>query len=191
MLHPTLGPNPCGRARPSVRSVFVVATFTDGRTLLQAVQTARAASYRIFDAYAPYPVHGLDEAMGIRPSRLPWVTFVAGSCALVFAVVLQFYTAVWDWPLDVGGKPDNSTLAFVPVAFEITILVAALLTVGALFLRARLHPGKVERLLADGITEDVFALALRKRDNFFEVSKVRELLLGCGAQDVQVKEAEA
>src|SRR3954467_335839 len=182
--------------RRSVRSTFVIATFEDGHALLKAVQVVRAASYRIFDAYGPHPVHGLDEAMGIRPSRLPWVTFAAGVCAVAFALVLQFYTAVWDWPLDVGGKPDNSALAFVPVTFEITVLVAALSTVGALFLRARLHPGKAEPLLADGITGDVFALALRKRDNFdapafwpsrlatpakpappFDVSRVREILL--------------
>jgi Protein of unknown function (DUF3341) len=178
-------------ARRSVHSVFVIATFDDARGLLQAVRAARAASYRIFDAYGPHPVHGLDEAMGIRPSRLPWVTFVCGACALLFAVLLQFYTAVWDWPLDVGGKPDNSALAFVPVAFEITVLVAALSTVGAFLLRARLHPGRPERLLAEGVTEDVFALALRKKDNFFDVSRVRELLLASGARDVEVKEADA
>lgn len=172
-------------------SEFVVATFADAAALLRAVRAARAQSYRIFDAYAPFPVHGLDEAMGVKRTRLPWVTLLAGGCALAFAALFQFYAAVWDWPLDVGGKPDNSSLAFIPVAFELTVLAGALTTVAALFLRARLYPGKVERPLAQGVTDDTFALALRKRDNFFDARRARELLLECGAREVEVKEAEA
>jgi hypothetical protein len=193
-----------------VPDLFVIATFADGQTLLRAVRAARAENYRIFDAYTPFPVHGLDEAMGIRRTRLPWVTLVAGAFGLVFAAALQFYTSVWDWPLDVGGKPDESALAFVPVAFEITVLVAALSTLGAFLLRARLYPGKAQQPLAGGATEDVFALALRKRDTSdssafgpsrpatpakpappFDVSRAREILLACGAREVDVKEAEA
>lgn len=171
-------------------SQFVVATFSDADALLRAVRAARAENYRIFDAYAPYPVAGLDRAMGIRRTLLPWVTLLAGASALAFAALFQFYAAVWDWPLDVGGKPDNSSLAFVPVAFELTILVGGLATVAALFLRARLYPGKAERLLAPGVTDDAFALALRKRDNFFDPRRVREILLESGALEVRLEEAE-
>ncbi len=172
-------------------SEFVVATFGDAEGLLRAVRAARAQSYRIFDAYAPFPVHGLDEAMGVRRTRLPWVTLLAGGCALAFAFLFQFYASIWDWPLNVGGKPDNSSLAFIPVAFELTVLAGALTTVAALFLRARLYPGKVERLLAKGVTDDTFALALRRRDNFFDARRVRELLLDCGAREVELKEVDA
>jgi len=168
-----------------------VATFADAEALLRAVRAARAESYRIFDAYAPYPIHGLDEAMGIRRTRLPWVTLVAACSALAFAALFQFYAAVWDWPLNVGGKPDNSSLAFIPVAFELTVLAGGLATVAALFLRARLYPGKMERLLAEGVTDDRFALAFRKRDNFFDARRVREILIDCGALKVELKEKEA
>jgi hypothetical protein len=169
----------------------VVATFADAEALLRAVRAARAESYRIFDAYAPYPIHGLDEAMGIRRTRLPWVTLVAACSALAFAALFQFYAAVWDWPLNVGGKPDNSSLAFIPVAFELTVLAGGLATVAALFLRARLYPGKMERLLAEGVTDDRFALAFRKRDNFFDARRVRDILIDCGALQVELKEKEA
>ncbi len=172
-------------------SQFVVATFADAEALLRAVRAARAESYRIFDAYAPYPIHGLDEAMGVRRTRLPWVTLVAACSALAFAALFQFYAAVWDWPLNVGGKPDNSSLAFIPVAFELTVLAGGLATVAALFLRARLYPGKVERLLAEGVTDDTFALAFRKRDNFFDARRVRDILIDCGALKVELKEKEA
>ena len=117
----------------------------------------RGAGVRVHDVYAPYPVHGLDDAMGIRRTRLPFVTLLAGLLGLCFALTFQYYTAVFDWPLDVGGKPENSTLAFVPVCFELTVLIGGLGTVGAFLLRARLYPGKRERLPVLGVTNNVFA----------------------------------
>src|SRR6266849_1740913 len=131
---------------------FLVATFSDTEELLQAVHAVREADFRIYDVFAPYPIHGLDQAMGIRRTRLPWVTLVAGSCALLFAVLFQFYTTVLDWPLNVGGKPDNSTLAFIPISFELTVLLGGLSTVAALFFRARLYPGKKASLGARSLS---------------------------------------
>src|SRR5262249_57587332 len=105
-------------------NTFVVATFSDPEALLRGVKALRAESFRVSDVYAPYPIHGLDDAMGVRHSRLPWITFLAGLGAMIGALVLQFYTNIWDWPLNVGGKPDNSTLAFVPVPSHLPPLLA-------------------------------------------------------------------
>jgi len=102
---------------------FLVATFSDAETLMRAVQAVRAEGFRIYDTYAPYPIHEMDRAMDIRRSRLPWVTLLAGILGLTFAIGFQFYAAVLDWPLNVGGKPDNSTLAFIPISFEIPVLL--------------------------------------------------------------------
>ena len=146
--------------------------------------------FRIYDVYAPYPVHGLDAAMGVRRSRLPWVTFVVGCCALVLALTFQFYTTVLDWPLNVGGKPDNSTLAFVPICFELTVLLSGLATVAALFLRAQLYPGKKEMLFAEGITNDTFALVLRRREPNFDTHRAWKLLEESGADRIREREAE-
>ena len=107
---------------------FVVATFPDSHRLLTAVRSARNAELRIQDVYAPYPIHDLDHAMGLRRSRLPLVTLVAGATALSIALFFQFYAAVLDWNLNVGGKPDNSSLAFVPICFELTVLISGLAT---------------------------------------------------------------
>jgi len=150
----------------------VVATFSDAEHLLGAVRAARREKFRIYDVYAPYPVHHLDEAMGIRRTRLPWVTLCAGIIGLASGLGLQFYTSVLDWPLNVGGKPDNSTLAFIPITFELTILFGGLATVAALFLRAQLFPGKQERLVAEGVTNDLFALVVRKPDASFDTSLI-------------------
>jgi len=171
-------------------SSFLVATFSDAEKLLHAVRAVRQENLRIYDVYAPYPIHGLDAAMGVRRTRLPWVTFLVGCCALVFAVTFQFYTTVLDWPLNVGGKPDNSTLAFVPICFELTVLLSGLATVAALFLRARLYPGKRESLFAEGVTNDTFALVLRKREAPFDVHRARKLLQDSGADRIREREAE-
>jgi hypothetical protein len=128
--------------------------------------------------------------MGIRRTRLPWVTLIVGLSALGFAIFLQFYTAVLDWPLNVGGKPNNSSLAFVPICFELTVLFGGLATVAALFLRGRLYPGKRERLIVPGVTNNMFALVLRKKDASFNAQRARQLLEQSGAEFVQDKEAE-
>lgn len=169
---------------------FIVATYSDADSLLRAVEIVRSENFSVYDVFAPYPIHGLDHAMGVRRSRLPWVTFIIGMAALAGALVLQFYTAVLDWPLNVGGKPNNSTLAFLPVTFELTVLLGGLSTVAALFIKGRLYPGKKERLIAEGVTNNKFALVLRKKDASFDTKRARQLLEQSGADRVQEKEAE-
>lgn len=169
---------------------FLVATFSDPERLLAAVRLVRREPLRLFDVYAPYPVHGLDEAMGIRRTRLPRITLLAGLVGLAFALSLQFYANVLDWPLDVGGKPDNSTLAFIPISFELTVLSAGLVTVAAFFLRARLYPGKQEQLAAPGVTDDVFALVLRRPDGAEPLQRAREIFDQCGAATVGEREVD-
>src|SRR5678809_343603 len=110
------------------RDDYLVARFRDADGLLAAVYAARDEGLTIQDVYTPCPVHGLEEAMGLRRSRLGFVTFAAGAVGLLAAMSFQFYAAVFDWTLNVGGKPNNSTLAFVPITFEITILFAGLAT---------------------------------------------------------------
>jgi hypothetical protein len=161
-----------------------VATFRDPDDLLQAVRALREHSFRIYDVYGPYPVHDLDHAIGLRRTRLPLVTLVAGTAALLFAICFQFYTSVLDWPLNVGGKPDNSTLAFVPICFELTVLIGGLSTFAALLFRARLFPGKREFLPAEGLTNDRFAIVVRRRDTHFDQAKASQLMEARGADRI-------
>jgi hypothetical protein len=167
---------------------FVVATFSEEHGLKEAVRRMRAHGFRIYDVYTPYPVHGLSELMGLRPSRLPVVGFAAGLGGLGMALALQFYTSVFDWPLDVGGKPANSTLAFIPISFELTVLCAGLATAAAFLVRCRLLPGARATAFAPDTSEDAFALVLRRRDATFDAGEARRLLLESGARQVTVKE---
>jgi hypothetical protein len=173
-----------------MRGNILVATFPDVDGLLRAVRRARREMLRVYDVFAPFPVHGLDEAMGIRHTRLPKVTLIAGLTGLAFALSLQFYANVLDWPLNVGGKPDNTTLAFIPISFELTVLFAGLTTVAAFLLRAKLFPGKQPWLPAPGVTDDVFALVLRKPTAEETHKRALALLADCGAASVTESEAD-
>jgi ActD protein len=173
-----------------VLSRYLIATYHDETRLLTAIGPIRDEHFRIHDVFAPYPVHGLDEAMAIRRTRLPWVTFAAGLAGLAAAVGLQVYASVLDWPMNVGGKPDNSALAFVPISFELTVLFAGLVTVAAFFLRARLYPGRRESLADPRVTDDVFALVVRKPRGAEATRRARELLLAAGAVEVAEREAD-
>ena len=168
----------------------MVAEFDSAEALIAAAEKTKLAGYRNLDAYSPFPVHGLSEAIGFHDVRLPWMIFIGGISGTFFGYTLQWYTAVIDYPMNVGGKPDNSTLAFIPITFEITVLLGGLSTVAALFLRTRLYPGKKEQLFAEGITNDTFALVLRKRDNFFDSRHARRLLEENGAQEIFEEESE-
>lgn len=168
---------------------LLVATFANVDSLLQAVRQARRETLRVHDVFAPFPIHGLDDAMGLRYTRLPKVTLIAGLTGLAFALCLQYYANVLDWPLNVGGKPDNTTLAFIPISFELTVLFGGLTTVAAFLLRARLFPGKRAWLPVAGVTDDAFALALRKPAADDAEQRARALLLEHGA--LRIEESEA
>src|SRR5256885_14402132 len=141
-------------ARP--RRDLVVGRFQQEGPLVEAVLAIRSCGLRIADVYSPYPVHRLDDAMAMRPSRLPVVAFAGGLLGLIAALSLELYTSVVDWPLNVGGKPDNSLLAFIPIAFELTILGAGLATCAALMVRSGLSPFRFAPPIDAAATDDTF-----------------------------------
>jgi hypothetical protein len=115
------------------------------------------------DAFTPYAVHGLDKAMGLRRSRLPFVCFAAAMLGAAFALSLQIYTSSVAWPINVGGKPFVSWPAFIPVAFELTVLFAALISAFTFFGRSKLFPGN-RQIALSRVTDDRFALVLQAED---------------------------
>jgi len=164
---------------------YLVATFVEPDALVDAVRMIRTHGFKISDVYAPCPLHVLDEAMGLWGSRLPYVTLCAAAVGLVAAMSFQFYVAVFDWSLNVGGKPDNSTLAFVPITFEIAVLAGGLATAAAFLLRSGLFPGVTAKLAAPRVTDDRFAIALRWRTNVFDTGEARRLLHDSGASEIR------
>ena len=107
----------------------LVAEFASDRLLVDAARRARGAGYRCIDAYAPFSVEGLSDALGFRSDRVALITLLGGILGGIGAYFLQWYTAVIDYPINAGGRPLHSWPAFIPITFECTILVAALAAV--------------------------------------------------------------
>jgi hypothetical protein len=104
----------------------LLAEFDNPEELVQAVRRARNAGYRKMDAYTPFPVEGLAEELGFHHTALPLIVLMGGIVGCVGGLLLQYWIAAVDYPLNIGGRPLNSWPAFIPVTFELTILVAAL-----------------------------------------------------------------
>lgn len=154
---------------------YLVSVFGNEHDIIEATRMARSHGYKIVDVYTPFAVHGLDEAMGLKPSKLPWICFALGLSGAVAKLWYQIWTSATSWPVNVGGKPLSSVPAFVPVTFEIMVLFAGIGTVLAFFIISRLRPGKKPYVLYDGVTNDRFVLVLEQTDAAFDVARVREL----------------
>ncbi len=135
-----------------------VAVFADEDAFLAAARACRERGLEVVDARSPHPVHGFDEIAGVRRTRLPAATLVAGIAGLSLGTWLQLWTSATDWPVDVGGKPWNSMPAFLPITFELTVLFAGLTTAAALLVRSRLRPTRKPTLVDLGTTDDRYAL---------------------------------
>lgn len=155
---------------------ILTGSFDREEDLLAAVARAREHGWRVVDVYVPYPVHGLDRVLGLRPSRLPWAAFLCGALGVALALGFQFWASSIDWPINVGGRPWNSLPAFVPVIFEMMVLFAGLGVVAAFLLVCRLFPGKKPDLLFPGVTDNHFVLVLQERDSTFDADVAQRLL---------------
>jgi hypothetical protein len=170
---------------------IVLGVFADESDLLNVTREARESGLQIIDAFTPYAVHGLDAAMGLRASRLPWVCFFAAITGAALKLWFEFWTSMVDWPLNIGGKPWNSLPAFVPVTFEVMVLSAGLATVFVFLLLARLRPGKRPAVAHPRVTDDRFVLVLEETDARFDLASVRRLFAKHGALAIEERLEEA
>ncbi|HZT29900.1 MAG TPA: DUF3341 domain-containing protein [Bryobacteraceae bacterium] len=168
----------------------LIGIFESEDAILDVTAEARRRGFTIVDVFAPYAVHGLDKAMGLERSRLPWVCFLLGLTGAGFKVWFEYWTTASDWPINVGGKPWNSLPAFVPITFEVMVLFAGLSTVLAFFGMSRLWPGRKAALLDPRVTNDRFALVLEESDAAFDVGAVERFLREHEAVRVEEREQE-
>jgi hypothetical protein len=165
----------------------LLAEFANPDDLVAAAARAYTDGYRRMDAYTPFPVHGLAEAIGFHTNRLPLLVLLGGILGAAAGFGSQYYAAVIDYPLNVGGRPLNSWPAFIPITFEVTILFAALTAVlGMLALNGLPQPyhpvfNAPRFALA---TRDRFFLCIEATDPRFDPQTTRQLLETLGAKEV-------
>ena len=155
---------------------LLVATFENEEDILDVTRAVRERNLNIVDIYAPYAVHGLDKAMGLPPSRLPWVCFLLGLLGAAAKVGFQYWASWLSWPINVGGKPWDSLPAFVPLTFEVMVLFAGVSTVIAFFAVSRLAPGRKAAVVTPRVTNDQFTLVVLETGGDFDGVRVGELL---------------
>jgi hypothetical protein len=167
---------------PPANSFGILAEFADADELVAAARAVHAAGYRDVEAYSPMPVEGLAEALGFRKTRMPMVVLVGGIVGCISGWALQYYTNVIAYPLNIGGRPFNSWPSWVPVIFELTVLVAALSAVlGMLAMNGLPRP---HHPLFDRATQDRFFICILARDPFFHVQTTRQFLERLGPMEV-------
>ena len=154
---------------------LLLGTFSSEDDIIKVTQASREAGFTIHDVYTPYAVHGLDKAMGLKPSWLTFACFTFAFAGLLIGLVAQFWIGSIDWPVNVGGKPFNSLPAYLPVMFELMVLIGGLGVVFTMFVVTKLYPGKVSKSIHPGVTNNRFALAIEKKDSSFDEAKIKKL----------------
>ncbi len=165
----------------------VVGVFDTSADLYHACETFRDEGYKNFDAHTPFPVHGLEKAMGLKPSKLPWIVLAMGITGCLLGFGFQVWSMGVDYPLIIGGKPFFAYEAYIPITFEITVLFSAF---GCFFgmwglncLPKFFHPVMQHKGFQQA-TDNKFLLSIETKDPKFNLEKIKSLFEKLGAQDV-------
>jgi len=156
--------------------------------IYHACEALRDAGYKRFDAYTPFPVHGLEKAMGLKPSRLPFIVFGAALTGATAALSMMIWMNVIDYPMNIGGKPYMTLPSYVPITFELTILFSAFAaffgTWGLSGLPKYFDP-VMQHPLFGRASDDLFFISVQSDDPNFDYHKTSSFLAGLGVKDVQ------
>lgn len=169
---------------------IISALYDDDDVLLKGVKDIRAKGYKIAEVYSPFPVHGLDHALGLKRTRIAIAAFLFGVLGLTTAISLTYGMMIVDWPNNIGGKPSftwgENMPAFVPIIFELTVFFAAHLMVWTYFVRNGLYPGR-KRMNPDvRTTDDKFLVEVEYSGD--GGSELTELLQNSGAIEINTSD---
>ena len=167
----------------------LLAEFPNPGALYHAAEGVRDAGYKHFDAHSPFPIHGMDQAMGLGNSQVGWLCLGGGITGLSLGIWLQWWTGAVDYPLNISGKPFFAFEPSIPVIFELTILFSALGAVAGMFalngLPRPYNPLFYSRNFLR-VTDDAFFLHVAATDRRFDTEGTRKLLEGLGATNIEV-----
>jgi Protein of unknown function (DUF3341) len=168
---------------------FIVGCFEDENVLFPAVSKVRKAGYKIHDIYTPYAVHGLDKAMGLRETSLHTAGFIFGLTGTTTAVTFMTWSFTKDWPVNIGGKPNFALPAWIPITFELTVLMASVGMVLSFCYLCQLAPFIKKHHFHARATDDLFVMVIECTARTNE-EEVKNLLNQSGAQQVNTQVAE-
>jgi len=174
----------------SAKQNYLVGIFDDDDDLLHTIEHVRAAGYKIADAFTPFPIHGLEHAMGLRPTKLHTAGFFFGGIGLTFMFSFLTWMNTINYPINFGGKPFFSLLSWVPPLFEVTVLWASIGMTVAFYYLCNLYPGKTPKIIDPRTTDHKFALtfAIDDKTGADYINKVSEMLKHGGATEIYQKE---
>jgi hypothetical protein len=170
---------------------FVVGIFDDEDILLKGIKKVRESGVKIQDVYSPFPVHGIDDALGLKKSRLPIAAFLFGMTGTSLALIMQIWMLGFDWPMIIGGKNHASLPPFIPVTFELTVLLSALGMVGTFMIVSDMKPYRWPRQFDIRSTDDKHVMAIDLALNAGKSKEeLKNLLKSSGASEANDKSFE-
>jgi hypothetical protein len=166
---------------------FLVGIYDDEDVLLKGIKVVRDSGVKIHEVYSPFPVHGIDDALGYKRSRLSIAAFLFGLLGTCLALTMQIGMMTVDWPMIIGGKDYLPIPSFIPVTFELTVLLACFGMVGTFFVISDLKPWSKPKLFDIRITDDKHVMAIDLSKNKLDEKAIGELLSSNGASEVNKK----
>lgn len=165
-------------------SQYVTGTYYDDKDLIQGINKIQNNNILIFDVRTPFPVHGLDDVLQFKRSRLPRLGFIAGGLGGILAFFFQAWIFTTSWPINFGGKPFLSVPSFIPVTFEMAVLFAAIALVFGFLIKSKIGPGAPTFIFEKSTTDDTFLVIIKetKETNGDIITKI---LRQAGAQEIR------
>jgi|SRR6476661_2743153 len=166
---------------------YILGCFEDPDDLMHGIDKLQENNIKIYDVFTPMPIHGIEDKLGYKRSRLPIAAFCFGITGTITAFTMLYYMLVHDWPMNIGGKPAFAFPDFIPVMFELTVLFSAFGMVGTYFFSNHLFPGRAPRVMDLRATNDRFVIAIDAKQNPVH-DKIDDLLKEAGAVEIKHNE---
>ena len=170
----------------------LMAVFDTPGDAMRAAEQVRDAGYSKWDVHTPFPIHGMDAAMGLPNSKVGWFTFIGGATGYTTGMIMIWWMNAFDYKIVIGGKPMFSPFYAFPVSYELTILFASFGSLIGMFLLNRLprlhHPLLKNRRFCQGASHDKFILVIETADPKFNADETRKLLASAGSKHIEMVE---
>lgn len=167
---------------------MIYGIFDSDDKLLDAAYKMKEMGVQVEDCYTPHPVHHLDSAIGAKRTRLTIGAFICGSIGFICAIILETYMNVFDWPMNIGGKPNDGYYpVFIPVTFEMTVLFTAFGMAFLFFVRTKMLHGVKEKLVDLRQTDDLYIMAINVAEQKISAEEISGALTHKGAIEIRTK----